>query len=209
MWACWLPGHRRRDGPSRVPVEQLPQSLAGLEVRDVLRCHVNPVAGPWVAASARLASPEVKAAEAGEFDFFLAAESLGEAAEHGLEDDFGTLLREVGDAGHLLDERRLRQSAFGYGFVCRQKGANPQRSTASQWQTKLRTFGERPATGLAGLPRPFRWGDRRRAEGAERPRPFPGEPTPAVQDGRLGLSVGPVGVLLCPARRCWILIPQT
>ena len=75
------------------------------------------------AASARLAAPEAKAAEAAEFDFLLAAERLGDAAEHGLDDDFGTLLREVGDVGHLLDERRLRQSVFGHGFVCRQKYA--------------------------------------------------------------------------------------
>ena len=64
-----------------------------------------------------------KAAEAADFDLLPAAERLDDAAEHSLDDDFGALLREVRDVGHLLHERRFRQSAFGHGFVCCRKGA--------------------------------------------------------------------------------------
>ena len=90
----------------------------------VIRCHVHPVAGPRVAAPARLVAPEAKAAEAAEFDLLLAAARLGDAAEYGLDSDYGTLLREVGDVDHLLDVKRRLSSEclvvrhviiFGYG----------------------------------------------------------------------------------------------
>ena len=45
----------------------------------------------------------------------LRSEHLHDAAEHGVDDDLGALLREAGDVGHLLDERRLRQAAVGHG----------------------------------------------------------------------------------------------
>ena len=37
-----------------------------------------------------------------------------DAAEHGVNDDLGALLRQAGGVGHLLDERRLRQAAVGH-----------------------------------------------------------------------------------------------
>ena len=46
---------------------------------------------------------------------------LHDAAEHGVDDEFGASLREAGDADHLLG-RRLRQTADGPGSVCRHKG---------------------------------------------------------------------------------------
>ena len=99
------------------------QILAGLEVRDALRRHVHAVAGPGVAAPVRLAAPEPETAEAAEFHLLPSVQRLDDAAEHGVDDDFGVPLREAGGVGHLVDERRLRQVAFGHGLVFRRKGA--------------------------------------------------------------------------------------
>ena len=104
---------QRRHGLCRLPVDQLLQLLAGLEVGDALGRHVHSVAGPGVAAAARLAAPETETAEAAEFDLLALLQRRHDVAEHGVDDDFGALLREAGGIGHLLDERRLRKAAFG------------------------------------------------------------------------------------------------
>ena len=65
----------------------------------------------------RAAAPETETAEAAQFDLLPVAERLGDAAEQGVEDDLGALLRQAGGVGHLLDERCLRQTAFGHGLV--------------------------------------------------------------------------------------------
>ena len=80
-----------------------------------------------------------------------------DVAEHGVDDDCGALLREAGDVGHLLDERRLCQAAFGHGLVYRRKHrarASPAvdnlvRSNDSSGKTMVA-----PATGTTAPPRP-------------------------------------------------------
>ena len=119
-----LPGCWPRHGLDRLRVDLLPQLLAGLEVGDALRRHVHTAAGPRIAAPARLATPDAKAAEAAQFDLLPPAERLGDAAEHGLDDDSRALLRDVGDVGHHLHERRLRQGAAGHRLILRQKGCS-------------------------------------------------------------------------------------
>ena len=69
-------------------------------------------------APVRLAAPEPETAEAAEFDLLPLVQRLRDAAEDGVDDDLGALLREVGGVGHLLDERHLRQGAVRHGFVC-------------------------------------------------------------------------------------------
>ena len=93
-----------------------------------------------------------------------------DVAEHGVDDDFGALLREAGDMGHLLDERRLRQAAVGHGLVYRRKhqaraspaGDNAVRSNDSSGKTV-----GAPATGTTAPPRP-------EATSPARPRPRTG-----------------------------------
>ena len=60
---------------------------------------------------------------AAKFDSLPVVQRRRDAAEQGVDDDLGALLREIGGVGHLLHERRLRQVAVDHGFVCRQKGA--------------------------------------------------------------------------------------
>ncbi len=110
-----------RRGPCRIPVDQLLQLLAGLEVGDAPWRHVHSVAGPGVAAAARRAAPETETAEAAEFDLLPLVQRRRHVAEHGVDGDFGALLREAGGIGHLLDERRLRKAAFSHGLVYRRK----------------------------------------------------------------------------------------
>ena len=98
-----------RRGLCRVPVDQLLQLLTGLKVGDAPRRHVHSVAGPGVAAAA----PETETAEAAEFDPLPLLQRRRHVAEHGVDADFGALLREAGSIGHLLDERRLRYAAPG------------------------------------------------------------------------------------------------
>ena len=97
--------------------------VVGLCAGDALRRHVHRVAGPGVAAPVRLSAPETENAEAAEFDLLATVQGLDDAVEHGVDDDLGALPGEAGDMVHLLDERRLRQAAFGHPFDCCHKGA--------------------------------------------------------------------------------------
>ena len=62
------------------------------------------------ALAERLVVPEAKTAEAAEFDPVPPVHRVHDAAEHGIDDGFGVLLSEAGDAGHLLRERRVGTS---------------------------------------------------------------------------------------------------
>ncbi len=115
------PTRTTRHGLRGLPVDQLLQLLAGLEVGDALGRHVHSVARSGVAAAARLAAPETETAEAAEFDLLPLSQRLRDVAEHGADNNFGALLREAGGIGHLLNERRLRKAAFGHGLVFRRK----------------------------------------------------------------------------------------
>ena len=132
------------------------QAVCGLSKARWAR-RVHSVAGPGVAAAARLAAPETETAEAAKLDLLPFVQRLGDVAEHGVDDDFGALLREAGDVGHLLDERRLRKAAFGHGLVNRRKhqaraspaGDNFVRSDDSSGKTVVAL-----ATGTTAPPRP-------------------------------------------------------
>ena len=96
------------DRLARLPVDQVLQFLARLEVRDALGRHVHLVAGLRVAALAGLALAKAEAAESAQLDLLAALEGIDDALEHGVDDDLGVLLREVRDARDFFDQFRLR-----------------------------------------------------------------------------------------------------
>src|SRR5688500_9117776 len=94
-----------------LPVDEILQFLAGLEVGHLLRRHVHLVARLRVAPLARLALAQAEAPEPAQLDLLTAVQRLDDALEYRVDDDFGVLLREIGDAGHCLHELRLRHAA--------------------------------------------------------------------------------------------------
>jgi hypothetical protein len=85
-------------------VDQVFQFLAGLEVGDALRRHVHLVAGFRIPSLAGLTAPEPEAAKPPKLDLVAAMERVHDGLEHGVDDDLGVLLRQVGDPGDFLDE---------------------------------------------------------------------------------------------------------
>ena len=102
---------RRRRRRVRLPVDQLLQLLAGLEVRHLLRRHIHLVAGLGIASLARLAPPQAEAAESAQLDLLAAMQRVDDALEHRVDDDLGVLLGEVRHARDFLDQLRLRHAA--------------------------------------------------------------------------------------------------
>src|SRR5438552_5739180 len=84
-------------------VDAFSQFLAGLEMRDVLFRHLDPLAGLGVASGAGRPVVEAEAAEAADLDSL----PLGQAFGHGVEDH---LHRDFGVFGYQLRELR-RQAA--------------------------------------------------------------------------------------------------
>src|SRR5688572_6342980 len=101
----------RRLGRLRLAVDEILQLLARLEVRHLLRRHIDLVAGLRVAALPRLALPQAETAEPSQLDLLAAVQRVDDALEDGIDDDLGVLLREVRDARDLLDELRLGHAA--------------------------------------------------------------------------------------------------
>src|SRR5690349_23125435 len=94
-----------------LPVDQILQFLARLEVGHLLRRHVHLVAGLRITALARLALPQPEAAEAAQLDLLASVQRFDDALEYGVDNDFGMLLRQIGDPGHFLHELRLGHAA--------------------------------------------------------------------------------------------------
>src|SRR5262245_23259058 len=94
-----LDGHRvgRRRRAIRLFVDEVFELFAGLEVRNLLWRHVHLIARLRVPALARLALPKTEAAEPAQLDLFPTMQRVDDALEHRFDDDFGVLLREIGD----------------------------------------------------------------------------------------------------------------
>ena len=75
-----------------------------------------------VAAPVPLAAPEAKAAETTKFDLLSPVQRFQDAAEHSVDDQFGVLLREVGNVGLLLHERRLWSDCLRPRVICSSGG---------------------------------------------------------------------------------------
>src|SRR5689334_656310 len=82
----------RRRRRRRLLVDQLLQLLARLEVRHLLRRHVDLVAGLRIASFPRLALAQAETAESPQLDFLTAVQRLDDAPEDGVDDHLGVLL---------------------------------------------------------------------------------------------------------------------
>src|SRR4029079_827036 len=82
-----------------------------LEVRYLFRRHVHFVAGLRIPALSRLAFAEPEAAKCSQLDLLAAMQRVDDALEHRVDNDFGVLLREVGDSRDFLHELRLCHAA--------------------------------------------------------------------------------------------------
>src|SRR5262245_58350206 len=85
-------------------VDEFLELLARLEVGDLLGGHVNARAGLRIAPLPRPSLPHAEAAEPAQLDLLVAVERLDDRLEHGVHDHLGVLLRQLRDAGDLLDE---------------------------------------------------------------------------------------------------------
>src|SRR5262249_25086025 len=86
---------RRRRRRVGLPVDELLQLLAWLEVRDLFRRDVHLVAGLRVAPLAGLPAPQPEAAEPAQLDLLAAVERVDDALEDRVDDDLRMLFREV------------------------------------------------------------------------------------------------------------------
>src|SRR6478752_5105372 len=66
----------------RLPVDEILQFLAGLEIRNLLRRNVHLVTGFWVTALAGLSLAKAEAAKTAEFDLLAAMQRVDDALEH-------------------------------------------------------------------------------------------------------------------------------
>src|SRR3954452_7449284 len=98
----------------RLLVDQFLQLFARFEVRDLLRRHVDLVAGLRVAPLPRLPLAQAEAAEPAQLDLLAAVQRLDDAAEDGVDDHLGVFLRQIRDARHFLDQLRLRHAPVGH-----------------------------------------------------------------------------------------------
>src|SRR5262249_22028236 len=88
---------RRRGRAVGFFVDEILQLFTRLEVRDLLRRHVDLVSGLRVAALPRFALAKTEAAKPAELDLFPTMQRVDDALEHRFDDDFGVLLREIGN----------------------------------------------------------------------------------------------------------------
>src|SRR6185369_14071602 len=98
----------------RLPVDEILQFLAGLEIRNLLRRNVHLVTGFRVAALAGLALAKAEAAKTAEFDLLAAMQRVDDALEHRVDDDFGVFLRKIRYSRDFLDEFGLRHAAASH-----------------------------------------------------------------------------------------------
>src|SRR5205823_4124266 len=112
---------RRRDaGLSRrrwFAINELLELLARLEVRHLLRRHVDLVARLRVPALARFPFAQAEAAKAPQLDFLAAVQRVDDALEHRVDDDLGVFLGQIGHARDFLDEFRLGHAAAVHGWL--------------------------------------------------------------------------------------------
>src|SRR5258708_34961895 len=113
MGSLW----KRETGPiakggRSAPVDQLPEFLAGLEVRNFFGGHEHPRSRLRVPAGAAIPPPDPEAAEAPQFGLVALLESVDAGGEHGFHDDLRVLAGEVGDARDLIHQLRLGHGAL-------------------------------------------------------------------------------------------------
>src|SRR5258706_8060665 len=91
-------------------VDELPELLAGLEVRDLLRRHHH--AGPrlGVPAGTAVAPADAEAPEAPQLDLVALLQGVDDGGEDGFHDDLGVLASEVGHLRHLIHQLGLGHS---------------------------------------------------------------------------------------------------
>src|SRR5687767_9090502 len=82
-------------------VDELLQLLARLEVRDFLRRYIDFVPRLRVPSLSRLALAKPEASEASQLDLLATVQRVDDALEHRIDDDFGVLLRQIGDSRDL------------------------------------------------------------------------------------------------------------
>src|SRR5215471_16095668 len=78
-------------------VDEVLQLFSRLEVRDLLRRYVDLVSGFRVAALPRFALAKPETAKPAQLNLFPTMQRVDDALEHRFDDDFGVLLREIGN----------------------------------------------------------------------------------------------------------------
>src|SRR5712672_1581549 len=91
-----------RDGSRcSVVVDQILEFLAGLEVWDTLGGYFHLFSGLWIPADACVPLANSKTAEPSNFEFVAGLECLDYTFEHGVDDDFRILPRQLRNLGHF------------------------------------------------------------------------------------------------------------